>query len=147
MKKTETMNEMSWRIEDELQSRFVEMKYRDKPTLKTEWDKAVKAAQDQEFIDGKPGKHYERLRLIADMAATRYDMAYIVEKNMALEQRFHEVFDLVERVSILEGAYSYLKMLSESARIAFINAGDLLKTVYKNKEQKHENDTTSGKKG
>lgn len=115
-----------WSLRDEAHCRFIDFKYADRQKLAEDWHEKRKLADKSQTIAGKPNPQYPRLIVEAEIAQTRFDMAYLVAKNQQLEQQIMMLNDLHQRVSILEGAYTYLRMLAETAKLAFESA---MKTI------------------
>ena len=87
-----------------------------------EFQEKRKVADKSETVNGKPNPQYPRLRLEAEVAQMRYEMAYMVAKNKSLESRFELLYGLYERVSLLEGAYNFLTVGFENAKRMFQEA-------------------------
>lgn len=103
-----------WKMEEELHADFMLRKYEDRKKLKADW-KAKQKAADAQMVEGKPSARHEGMQAAADLASTRYDIAYVIAKQQELEARCEIMGSLWERVCLLEGAYSYIKGIAEMA--------------------------------
>lgn len=119
----------AWSMRDEGQYQFMAKKYAERKKLADEFDVKRKLADKSETIDGKPNPQYPRIRLEADMAQMRYEMAYIVEKNAMLSEQVQIMGNLFQRVDILEGAYGHMKLLAEGCRIDYTEIAKALKIL------------------
>lgn len=124
----------SWQfnMQDERQYDFIRQKYADRRALMEQAAEARKKADSSQTVDGKPNPKHPALVLQADMAQLRFEMAYVVDKNNHLEAQVNILADLSQRVSILEGAYSHVKMVAETCR----NYYHMVQSVLKKQDQK-----------
>ena len=109
-------------FQEEAQDRWVQFKYgpENRKKLEDDWREKSKLAENSKLLkDGKPNPHYPRLQLEADMAQTRFDMAFIVAKNVEMQRKLEMFEQLFERISILEGAYSHVKLIATNAKIDY----------------------------
>lgn len=113
-----------WEIRDESYYSFLKHKYKDRAKLSQEAEDKRKAA---DAMVGSP--HHLRMTVEADMASMRLDMAYIVDRNNQLEQYLETVEFLHQKVGILEGAYSHIKMLAEVCRNDYVDFAKKLKQL------------------
>lgn len=113
------LGDWAWSIRDEGQYQFMATKYGDRKRLSEEYEAKRKVADKSETIEGKPNPQYPRIRLEADMAQMRYEMAYILDKNKQLSEQVEALTWLYQRVDILEGAYGHMKLLAETTRIDY----------------------------
>lgn len=125
----------AWSMRDEGQYQFMARKYADRQKLSKEYEEKRKLADKSETIDGKPNPQHPRIRLEADMAQMRYEMAYILEKNSMLSEQIGILVQLFERVSLLEGAYHHTKMLAENCRIDYAAIAEGLKFFHTFKKE------------
>lgn len=112
----------TWNFEDEAHNDWVQFKYgkENRAKLKDDYTTKSKLAEKSKTLpDGRPNPHHPRLQLEADLAQTRYDMAYLVARNQELENKMEILVQLFDRVGILEGAYSHIKTVAEVAKIDY----------------------------
>lgn len=109
-----TAKDHAWNFRDEEQYSFIEKKFSDRRKLYEAAQYARKLADEAEPKDNQPNPQARRLRLEADMAIQRYEMAYIVDKNKQLQQIIEPLEFVFQRLSILEGAYSHVKTLGDN---------------------------------
>lgn len=112
----------TWDFQDEAHNQWVQWKYgkENRAKLKEDYQNKTKMVEKSKTLpDGKPNPHLPRMQLEADLAQTRYDMAYLVDRNQELENKMEILVQLFDRVSILEGAYSHIKTVAEVAKIDY----------------------------
>ena len=100
-----------WTIRDEGYYSFLKIKYQDRAKLSQEAQEKRKACDS---MGDSPHRH--RMSVEADMATMRLDMAYILDRNNQLEQYLETIEFLHQKVGILEGAYSHVKLIAENCR-------------------------------
>lgn len=108
-----SMENFAWSLRDENHYTFIARKYEDRAKLHQDAESKRKAA---EKMEAKNDPHYHRMRVEADMAQMRYEMAYLVDKNAQLQRIIDPLEYVFQRVSILEGAYSHIKLLAETVQ-------------------------------
>lgn len=120
-----------WTYEDQSNLDYLELRYADRKKLGEEAISKRKALKD--IASDNP--FYQRAAMSAELAAMRWDMAYIVAENKKLRMMIGTIDWLHTQVNILMGAYSHVKMLAEKCRIDYglINSG--LTQIIKLKEE------------
>lgn len=113
------IEDYSWSLQDEGAARFIAVKYADRRKLYDEWQAKRKVADKSETVNGQPNPQYPRLRMEADIAQMRFEMAYLIAKNHDIEQQIDILGSLHGRVSVLEGAYTFLTMGLQTAKNLF----------------------------
>ena len=111
------VSNFSWALRDEGQYEFMRQKYHDRRALEQAYDEKRKLADKSETINGKPNPQHPRLVIEAEMAQQRYEMAYIIDRNTMLQEQLEALSWLANRVSILEGAYGHLNMMTEQNKL------------------------------
>lgn len=82
---------------------------------------------------------YHRAAVSAEMAQMRYDMALIVEENKRLREMIETIGYLHQRMEVVYGAYSHVKMLADKSRIDYALIAKGIEDVLKlKKELTHE---------
>lgn len=121
----------TWDISDEATEAFLKHKYQDRKILKEDHTAKKKIAEGQRLLDGKPNPQAPRLRLEADLAETRYEMSLIIHRNQVIERKLDMLEGLFERLALVEGAYSHLRLKSELANIDLLAAKKLYEKMTK----------------
>lgn len=106
-------------------------KYSDRKAIGDEAIKKRKALEDIKTVD----EFYHRLEFSAELAQMRWDMAFIVEENKRLHEIIETVGWLHQRMDVVYGAYSHIKMLADKSRIDYAATESCLKQVLKLKKE------------
>ena len=124
-------NPTAWDYQDEIEYNHLKLKYGNRKELHEEAANKRKALRDCE----PDNPLYHRIAVSAEMAAMRVDYAYIVARNIRLEEMLGTVSFLHQRLDILEGSYGYMKMLAEGGRIDYATLTRLIRDVEKLKQE------------
>ena len=120
-----------WGYQDEVEYKHIKMRYSDRRALLDE------ATAKQKAFDSCTPKNplYHRIAVSAESAKLRVDMAYMVDRMTKLEELLSTVSFLHQRLDILEGSYSYIKMLAEGGRLDYATLTRIVKDIEKLKEE------------
>lgn len=121
----------AWNYADEQEYGYVKLRHADRQKLLDEMANKKKALKDI----GPDNPLYHRIAVSAEMARMRADMAYIVARNDKLEELLGTVSFLHQRLDIVEGAYSHVKMLAEASRIDYAQGAKALLEIKRIKEE------------
>ena len=126
-----SIDELAWGWQDEVEYNHLKLRYSNRKELSQQAQDKYKALKD--VVPRDP--MYHRMAVSAEMASLRVDMAYIVDKNNKLEEMLGTVAFIHQRLDILEGSYSYIKMLAEGGRIDYATLTRIVKDIEKLKEE------------
>lgn len=137
-----------WKYADEMEYTYIKERYSDRKSLMEEASNKLKAFKETE----PNSRMYHRIAVSAEMAKMRVDMAYVIDKNTKLEEMLGTVAFLHQRIDILEGAYSHIKIVAEKCRIEYGVMASMLKDMKKLREDmtnevKQRSDVTDGPTG
>ena len=125
-------DQFAWTYHDDVEYNHLKLRYHDRKKLSEEALNKKRA-----FKDVTPDNpFYHRIAIAAEMAAMRVDMAYILDRNNKLEEQLSTVAHLHQRMDILEGCYSYIKMLVERSRIYYAQITEALEYITKFRGEK-----------
>lgn len=120
-----------WSFQDETNYLFLQSRYKDRKAIGDEAGEKRKAVKNMDTDN----PFYHRAAVSAEMAAMRYDMAYIVAENKKLRDYINTISWLHEQVGVLQGAYAHTKRLADLARIDYTLIETGLKMINKLKEE------------
>ena len=101
---------------------MVKRRYANTDALGEEWVERRKAAdKNKTTASGEPNPLYPRFALEEKVARLEYDMSYVLAQNRILVDQNEMFSAMLQRVAVLEGAYTHLMTSVQSQKLEYYN--------------------------